>query len=69
MDAIDPDMGTQTFFSVSPYHLVLFHGEGVMIDFLVNIGDPGAISAVFPWGVGSILAMGVVVLAVRRAAS
>jgi len=62
----------QGVFSLTYNLLVIwpfFMGMGVMIDFLVNIGDLGTISAAFPWGVGSILAIGVVVLAVRRAAS
>ena len=54
---------TYNLFIIWPF----FMGMGVMIDFLVNIGDLEVISAAFPWGVGSILVMGFIMLAVRRA--
>lgn len=42
----------------------LFMGMGVMIDFLVNIGDLEAVSAGFPWAVGTMAAMLVAMLGV-----
>jgi hypothetical protein len=56
----------QAVFSLT-YNLVIiwpfFMGVGVMIDFMVNIGELEPISAAFPWAVGTLLAMGLVMLA------
>jgi membrane protease YdiL (CAAX protease family) len=55
----------QAVFSLT-YNLAIiwpfFMGVGVMIDFMVNIGELELISAVFPWGVGTIIVMGIVML-------
>jgi membrane protease YdiL (CAAX protease family) len=34
-----------------------FHGVGVMIDFVVNIGEVDRVAADFPWAVGTLIAM------------
>jgi membrane protease YdiL (CAAX protease family) len=51
---------SQAIFSLT-YNLLIiwpfFMGMGVMIDFIVNIGDLEHISSEFPWGVGSIIVM------------
>jgi membrane protease YdiL (CAAX protease family) len=61
----------QAIFSLT-YNLAIiwpfFMGIGVMIDFIVNIGDLEPISAAFPWGVGSILAMALAIVAIWLAA-
>jgi len=58
----------QAVFSLT-YNLLLiwpfFMGMGVMIDFLVNIGELQEISAAFPWGVGTMLVMGSAILLIR----
>jgi membrane protease YdiL (CAAX protease family) len=50
----------QAVFSLT-YNLLIiwpfFMGMGVMIDFLVNIGETETISAAFPWAVGTITTM------------
>lgn len=55
----------QSVFSLT-YNLLIiwpfFMGMGVMIDFLVNIGELERISAGFPWAIGTLLVMGLVAL-------
>ncbi|MBN1146012.1 MAG: hypothetical protein JXA78_02055 [Anaerolineales bacterium] len=57
----------QAVFSLT-YNLAIiwpfFMGMGVMIDFMVNIGELESISAAFPWAVGVILAMGLTILGI-----
>ena len=64
----------QAVFSLT-YNLLIiwpfFLGVGVMIDFMVNIGELERISTAFPWAVGTILAMiltilGISLIAKRR---
>jgi membrane protease YdiL (CAAX protease family) len=46
-----------------------FHGVGVMIDFVVNIGATSRVAAEFPWTVGTLLGMaaaGLLVMQVAR---
>jgi membrane protease YdiL (CAAX protease family) len=57
----------QAVFSLT-YNLLIiwpfFLGVGVMIDFMVNIGELERISAAFPWAVGTIIAMALTVLGI-----
>lgn len=57
----------QAVFSLT-YNLIIiwpfFMGMGVMIDFIVNIGDLELINSVFPWAVGSILTMALTILVI-----
>ena len=57
----------QAVFSLT-YNLLIiwpfFMGMGVMIDFMVNIGELEQISAAFPWAVGVIVAMAAIALGI-----
>ncbi|MBU1661483.1 MAG: hypothetical protein KKD28_08415 [Chloroflexi bacterium] len=57
----------QAVFSLT-YNLVIiwpfFLGVGVMIDFMVNIGELERISAAFPWAVGTIIVMVLTILGI-----
>jgi hypothetical protein len=57
----------QAVFSLT-YNLAIiwpfFMGMGVMIDFLVNVGEVETISAAFPWALATVVAMMAVMLGI-----